>query len=914
MPYVLKVWDNEEIGTNIVGTLYSDGLLVLEGSGPTKTFNISSSPINNINFITQVSIDNNITTIGNYFFGNTSIGNEDAQHIIENFVLGTNVFIGCENITNINWPSSKPVIPNGTFRASNLETITIPSSVTTIDSYAFSQTKLTSFDVASHITSIGAGILMSCEELANVTWDPSTTTIPQQTFDGCKSLTSFNIPSQTTFLQMYCFRGTGLTSIDIPNTVTDLGTEVFKDCEDLETVSSWSTDVTSIPTRAFAGCKSLTSFNIPSQVTFLSMGCFEASGLTSINIPNTVITMAENVFNECEALETVTNWPNTIDTIPPNTFRRTLIASFTIPSHVTALGNYCLAYTKITSIDIPDTITSIGFGVFLVCEELETITNWSSNLTTIPEATFYGCKRLTSFEIPAHVTTLGQWVFGGDIGLVSFTIPDTVTSMGSHMFYLCENIENVNWETPVSLIPSNTFFGCKSLTSFTIPPHVTMLASSCFRESGLTSIDIPDTVTSVNTDMFNGCEGLETVTNWPNTANSIFARTFQGCKSLTSFTIPSHVTGILDRCFAGSGLTSITIPENVSNLWSTAFLECDQLEEFIVSANNPDFSSENGVLFDKDKEVLQSFPPGSLLSSFTVPDTVFSINTNAFNSSKLSSVTLPSSVTHILAGGFAYSSIASISMSDNITWIGNGAFQGCLSLTSLEFPPNVGDLNTDLFRESGIVSFTIPDNVTFVGNGVFRDCLGLETVNWGSNLDTIPHSIFRGCKSLTSFTIPPHVTMLVSECFRESGLTSIAIPDTVTSVGFTICSQCTDLTTAIYNPNDTEMKSTAFMSCHNLEYLYIGENVTTIGSDAIGGCSKLATLIAKSSHTEAAILVIGEEVIGDKTTYAASSNWPLIRLGLYNDYNLILDDFPVAVPVLTAVQVGDDIHLTWEYE
>ena len=194
-------------------------------------------------------------------------------------------------------------------------------------------------------------------------------------------------------------------------------------------------------------------------------------------------------------------------------------------------------------------------------------------LTSIGEAAFYSCGRLTSITIPDGVTSIGKNAFIYCSGLRTITIGDGVTSIGS-----------------------GAFNSCSGLASITIPDGVTSIGSGAFSDCrGLASITIPDSVTSIGEYAFWGCSGLMSITI-PDSVTSIGSEAFRGCSGLMSVTIPDSVTSIGGGAFYGcSGLMSITIPDGVTSIGGWAFAGCSALKTIVVPASLQQQSSSWGV-------------------------------------------------------------------------------------------------------------------------------------------------------------------------------------------------------------------------------------------------------------------------------------------------------------------------------
>ncbi len=201
---------------------------------------------------------------------------------------------------------------------------------------------------------------------------------------------------------------------------------------------------------------------------------------------------------------------------------------------------------KLTSINIPNGVTSIGNHAFYCCR-LKSI-NIPNSVTSIGDYAFSDCRSLTSINIPNSVTSIGYYTFSKCISLTSINIPNGVTSIGNHAFYCCR------------------------LKSINIPNSVTSIGVAAFANcSNITSINIPSSVTSIGESAFSDCRSLTSI-NIPNSVTSIGERAFAWCEKLTSITIPDSVTSIGERAFAWcEKLTSITIPESVATISDSAF-------------------------------------------------------------------------------------------------------------------------------------------------------------------------------------------------------------------------------------------------------------------------------------------------------------------------------------------------------
>ena len=250
-------------------------------------------------------------------------------------------------------------------------------------------------------------------------------------------------------------------------------------------------------------------------------------------------------------------------------------------------------------------VTSIGDGAFSMEYKLPN----------------YGCKRLTSITIPQSVTSIGERAFSGCSSLKSFTIPDGVTSIGEYAFEGCSSLKSVTIGKSVTSIKKSAFYGCSSLTSIKVRTGNAVFDSrdkcNAIIETnsntllfGCKNTTIPNSVTSIGNYAFKDCSGLTSITI-PNSVTSIGEYAFYGCSGLTSITIPNSVTSIGNYAFKDcSGLTSITIPNSVEEIGEGAFRGCSGLKEIISWIEEP---WDIDVLFECwDNDFVEYYPDATL--------------------------------------------------------------------------------------------------------------------------------------------------------------------------------------------------------------------------------------------------------------------------------------------------------------
>ncbi len=262
--------------------------------------------------------------------------------------------------------------------------------------------------------------------------------------------------------------------------------------------------------------------------------------------------------------------------------------------------------------------------------------------------------------------------------------------------------ETIDGKT-VTIIGDYAIYDCSKLKSVTIPNCVTSIGTYAFYGcQNLKSVTIPNSVTKIDEGTFFLCEGLTNITI-PSSIKSIGDIAFGGCLSLTSVSIPKSVTTIGEGAFYGcANLKNITIPGSVTSIGEGAFLECESLASVTVDSNNKNYSSADGVLYNKNKTQLIIYPVKKTAASFTIPNSVTSIDEAAFFSCEsLTKVTIPGSVKSIGYGAFACTSLTSVAIPSSVTNIDELAFGGCLDLKSI----TINNKNTQI-GDSAIDEYT----------------------------------------------------------------------------------------------------------------------------------------------------------------------------------------------------------------
>ena len=706
-------------------------------------------------------------------------------------------------------------------------------------------------------------------------------TIPESvTYNG----TTFSVTS----IEYGAFYGcSGLTSIVIGNNVTSIGDYAFYGCNGLTSIVIGN-NVTSIGDYAFYGCNGLTSIVIGNNVTSIGNYAFSGcSGLTSITIPNSVTSIGNRAFWGCTGLKEV---------------HISDIAAWCSIGFSNAYANP-LYYAKnlylngelVTEITIPNSVTSIEYGAFYGCSGLTSIVI-GNNVTSIGDYAFYGCNGLTSIVIGNNVTSIGDYAFYGCNGLTSIVIGNNVTSIGIYAFYNCTGLKTVIncsnltftkgssnygyvacYATKVINAPNavidGDFIWCKlngantlacylgEVAELTLPADYNgenyVIGNEAFKGcTGLTSITIPNSVTSIGSGAFYNCYGLKKAIWLTNTPPS----GYKNVGATYNYVANNEYSG-LSNVKVYSYLSSIFEVDGVKYVpVSPAERTCDAIDCAYNDTTSVDIVIGKTVSYKGISMNVKEIMPYALYANEKIKSVKFENEGNI--------------------GDYAFTGCTALQTADisNEGNIGDYAFSGCTALQTADISNegNIGD-----YAFSGCTALQTADisNEGNIGDYAFSDCTALTTANI-SNKGSIGSCAFSGCNNLAEATLGDSVTSIGTEAFCNcKALGNIVIPDAVTSIGNKAFSGCSSLKSAEIGAGVTSINEAIFSGCSAMTSITIGDSVKTIGKNAFYGCTSLAEVAIPQSVTKIADYVfdncssLADVVIeNDSTVLSLGSN------------------------------------------
>ena len=479
--HAAEIVESGSCGEGVTWTLDSDGLLRISGNGRISINETYDSNLrwNSMPFRTtiySIVIEPGVTGIGarafDGFFRVTSVS-------IPNTVteIGEYAFSSCRGLRQISIPPSvKSIAQYAFFYCDALTTVRLSEGLSTLGEGTFDIcSSLEELTVPESVTSLGDWFCSGCESLKSVVLSDGLTAIPYSAFFRCTSLERVTVPESVTEIGESAFSGCrALKNVQIPESVTEIGESAFLWCSALENVQI-PAGVTIIRADTFLGCSSLTELILPEGVTEIESRAFEASGLTSVTLPDSLTDLWPGAFANCPDLTAfhVSGQHPMFTAVDGVLFSRDqtwliccpggVTGAYVIPEGVTNLDDdaFC-GCSGLTEIEIPESVTDLGSYAFSRCSGLATVV-LPDGISSIPTGAFSGCSGLTEIRIPESVTDFGSHAFSSCSGLTRVILPEGVTSIGEGTFADCSNLRRVFIPGSLEQVEDRVFGHCPVL-------------------------------------------------------------------------------------------------------------------------------------------------------------------------------------------------------------------------------------------------------------------------------------------------------------------------------------------------------------------------------------------------------------------------------------------------------------------
>lgn len=530
--------------------------------------------------------------------------------------------------------------------------------------------------------------------------------------------------------------------------------------------------IITIGEEAFYGCKNLVNVNIGNSVITIGDGAFTGCWmLQNITIPNGVQYIGNKAFWACQKLENIV-LPNSITTIGNFAFYLCVgLSSINIPNSVKTIGDFAFSTTGIKELYIPESVISIGVGITEGCNELSTINVSKANrcydsrdesnsiIETASNKLVSGCKTTI---IPNTVEHIGDWAFSKIKEMSSINIPSSVLSIGAHAFYYCE---------------------------------------------GLKSVHIVDLEAWLNIKFILDSEGA----NEPGDSNPLCwgRNLYLNGSLIEDLIIPNSVSKINDYQFFHCNLKSVVIPNTVLYIGKSAFENCN-LNNVEIANSVTDIDSR--AFFRNN------------IDCINLPNSLIRVGDQAFEESGLRELSIPSSVIQVGDRGFSHCDIKSLVIPKTLTQIGSAAFVGNYNLSSIlvedgnESYDSRDNCNAIIETTNnklilGCSTTIIPPSVVTIGVSAYEGCSYMKDVSIPNTVKSIEDSAFKWCSEISNIIIPNSISIISSNCFESClNLASIDLPNSITKI-----------------------EPYSFSGCRSLNIIKIPKSVSSIADGAFYG-------------------------------------------------------------------------------
>ena len=852
--------------------------------------------------LAEISIPENVTSIGNEAFYNTGLTSIDLPANLK--TIGRYAFSGTK-LKKVVLPSQVETIGDRAFSIESLESVHIPRSLKSISSYS----STTSYIYDSQWSNVawGEGIFSGAKNLKTVTFE-----------DGISEIIS------------ELFSGTGINKIDLPSSVTKIGSAAFANSD-------------------------LTTINLPPSLSEIQDFAFANTKLKEITIPDSVEKIGYGAFDSVETLDKVT-LPANLKEISSKTFYKTNIAKITIPESVSSIGGIAFADTPLKSITLPNNLISIGQNAFSGTQ-LTTVV-LPSKIKTLENEAFGEIATLVSVNIPLSLES-GYNAFSNskklenviiedgrekipagllsNIGIKTFTLPSTIKTIENYAFaqndYLSEivlnnaleniderafantNLKHVKLPDSLTYLGRGAFENNHSLTEVIFPKQLRAISENAFANTGLTKLEVPSNIEEINSGAFFNTK-------------------------LSDLILSEGIKRIASSAFVGNQLKVIELPASLQYLGSSAFGNSSKLRVVKIKSNieldryydvntiSP-FTYQNyygdEISKQRPESIFVNFEGGvskvsdylfngvTPIKSVTFKDNInlTEIGSHAFDGTSLTFLTLPDTVETL--GEYAFGNINtlnSVNIPEKLT-TADRAFAGSKKLNELRNKIEGIRIPDGMFENTGLTTFIVPSGIKEIGKYAFR------------NNKSIAISFDGPQEGFKDVILPVGLTKIDSRAFESTDIGYYDIPDTVSEIGdgafrfnpnlksIKLPSELKALKGYLFEGNKgmkllvipdkvESIDTNAFVNMEGLENVYIPASVTNIGENLIANKDKVTFHVEVGSYAE---------------TYLKANGFKTVAVG--DDYKHYNDSIVTRAHLLTTSQnlkFSGDLSLRLEYE
>lgn len=653
-----------------------------------------------------------------------------------------------------------------------LEEVKLPANITQLENYSsFANCKmLKSVILPEKLEEIRTSLFEGCSALTTLVIPNTVTKIGKNAFKE-SGLTQITLPESLTTIEASAFYKTKLETITIPKNVTKIPTDCFYQCENL-TRAMFPNTLTTIDARAFRGCSNLANIDIPTSLETIGIGAFgDCKNLKLTNqfrFPNSMKEIGEAAFENCTQLGiNQLIFPGNMENANIGGFKNCDVTHVIVEEGAKTVTLTTNKYIK--SITLPKTVCElVGY---LDAVELESfVIDEEAPLTEIGALTFFRSTKLKSFICPKSVTKIGGMAFSECSALETVKLPEGITSIGDRAFEYCSSLVNLNIPKGVKTIGTKAFLSCSSWTGEVDLPQITVLPQQVFHH----------------------CRNLKRLT-FATGITSIGEEALANCGGLGALTFDEGLTSIGQKAFYWSSITELHLPESLKSLSYWMCYNCENLQKVTLPNSLTEIAEG-------------AFKSCKQLTEINIPTALTTIRETAFDGCAMPKELNLSNVTTI--EGYAFrncTQLTKVILAKTLESIPVWAFGSCTSLADVTWPQNLKTISYYAFYEAPIATLQLPETVTSIGDKAFSNNKAITRFVFPKHVGKVL-STFSGCTNLTEVVLPEDATEIYKEAFMGTGIKQIIIPEGYTTIMEEAFKSCPQLETIVLPSTLTTFK------------------------------------------------------------------------------------------------------------
>lgn len=595
------------------------------------------------------------------------------------------------------------------------------------------------------------------------------------------------------------FAKTALSSITLPDTITEIDAGAFSNMINCQLVDLSQTKIQIISTKLFF-CSNISEIKLPTTITSIEEKAFEKCTVQNPSFPFSLKSIARAAFRNCTNISEISLENTEITVIPSQCFSNTTLKSIKLPEKLQTISDRAFYNTNITSITLSNQLTEIQEYAFANCFFLASIDISETQITCIHVGTFENCTSLQRIRTCLQIRQICNRSFYNS-GLMSFMSMQGIEIVSPYAFENCQELNTVDFSrSKLTFIGEFAFANCPKLESIKLSPSVESIGIGAFKKTKVSVFENYMNLKEIGASAFEHCTSLTNVTIYSPFITIIQKRTFLNCTSLKFIVLSPNITTICEEAFRETSITNFS-SDTVSVFKFNAFAECEQLitvslmspllEEipenmFIMceSLQHVSLSNSTRVInsqafafcFELQKVNFMNtkiscihesaFSFTSKLKQIDFPNTLTSLGVGAFYSSGLTTINLPNGLKEIGHGCFCFSELQAISLPETVTIINDGVF----NTTKLKhvFMSNVVEIHEAAFMNTELEVIEFPRNIKFIGKFAFYNTK-LQAISLSATkIEVINDYCFANSSCLAAATFPNSLTRIEKYCFYNS--------------------------------------------------------------------------------------------------------------------------------------------------